>query len=439
MAGTSAITAAVDAAVAAAPAWARTPAAERAAALRAAAARIRADAADLGVLLCHTTGRLIGQSVESASVAADLLDEAAVTGVLDGGRSLNGASLAVDSVRRVPRGVIAILTPWNDPYPAAAGLLAAALITGNTVVHKPSERSAEPGTELARRIAEQLPPGVLCLVEGDGRAGAALVADERIDVVAHIGSSATGRSIAAAAGQRGGRVLLENGGKDPLIVDAGVNPRWAAEQIATGAFMNTGQLCTAVERVYLHESIADEVVAELVQIADGMRMGDPADPQTALGPLVDKEQLRIVTRRVQEAVAAGATCLAGGTPSNERFFPATVLTGCRPEMAVMSEETFGPVAPVMVVGSFEEAVAQANASAYGLAATVLTGDVHHALLAAQELDAGTVKINSVFGGAPGGSADPRRGSGSGPGFGPDLLHEFTALKVVHLEGLPRAL
>jgi succinate-semialdehyde dehydrogenase/glutarate-semialdehyde dehydrogenase len=105
-------------------------------------------------------------------------------------------------------------------------------------------------------------------------------------------------------------------------------------------------------------------------------------------------------------------------------------------MAVMAEETFGPVAPVMVVRDFDEALSQANASEYGLAATVLTGDVHHALRAAAELDAGTVKINSVFGGAPGGSADPRRGSGSGPGFGPDLLREFTALKAVHLEGLP---
>ncbi len=430
------VTAAVGSAVSALPAWRRTPASERAAALRAAAAQIRADADWLGELLCQATGRLIAEARESACVAADLLDEAAVTGVLHAGRSLNGAPFAVDSVRREPRGVIAVLTPWNDPYPAAAGLLAAALVTGNTVVHKPSERSSEPGAELARRIAAAVPPGVLNLLDGDGRVGAALVADHRIDVVAHIGSSATGRQIAAVSGARGGRVLLENGGKDPIIVDAGVDPRWAAGQIAIGAFTNAGQLCTAVERVYLHQDISEPVIAELVRVAQGLRMGDPSDPQTTLGPLVDLEQLGLVERHVNVAVGAGASCLTGGLAADDRFYPATVLTGCTPQMAVMTDETFGPVAPVMVVGSFDEAVTQANATGYGLAATVLTCDLQHALRAATELDAGTVKINAVFGGAPGGSADPRRGSGSGPGFGPDLLNEFTALKAVHLEGLP---
>lgn len=440
LAGTDEVEAAVAGASAARAAWRRTAPSARAAALRAAAAAVRADADELGALLSRTTGRLLGQARASAEVAAELLEEAAVTGVLDTGRSLGGSVDAVDVVRREPRGVVAVLTPWNDPYPAAAGLLAAALVTGNTVVHKPSERSARAGLELGRRIAEALPEGVLQVLVGDGETGAALVADERVHVVAHVGSTATGRRIAAAAGARGARVLLENGGKDPLVVDAGVDPAWAAQQVATGAFTNTGQLCTAVERVYVHEDVADAVLAELVALADGLRCGDPADPGTGLGPLVDERQRAVVEQHVDAAVAAGARVLAGGARPDGpgSFYPATVLDGCTAEMAVMTEETFGPVAAVTRVASFAEGLALADAGAYGLAATVLTPSTAHALEAAETLEVGTVKVNAVFGGAPGGSADPRRASGQGRGFGPDLLGELTSLKAVHLEAAPPA-
>jgi acyl-CoA reductase-like NAD-dependent aldehyde dehydrogenase len=418
--------------------WRRTPPGERAALLRAAAATVRADAEHLGDVLCANTGRLLRQARDSAVVAADLLDEAAVSGLLDAGRSLAGDPLSMDTVRREPRGVIAILTPWNDPYPAAAGLIAAALITGNTVVHKPSERSAAAGHELARRIAAALPTGVLNILAGDGEVGAALAADPRIDVVAHIGSTTTGRRIAATVGARGGRVLLENGGKDPILVDSGIDPRWAAEQIATGAFTNSGQLCTSVERVYLHRDVADRVIAELVGVAERLVVGDPRDDATDLGPMVDERQLRTVIDHVDGAVRAGATCLTGGRRLDRPgfFYPPTVLVGCTPAMAVMTAETFGPIAAIQVTDDFETALRLAGEGDYGLAATVLTPTLDHALRAIDELDVGTVKVNAVFGGAPGGSADPRRGSGSGPGFGPALIGEFTALKAVHLESVP---
>jgi acyl-CoA reductase-like NAD-dependent aldehyde dehydrogenase len=413
--------------------WRRTPPGERAKALRQAADTVRTDADLLGDLLCATTGRPLSQARDSAAVAADLLDEAAVSGLLDAGRSLAGDPLEMDTVRREPRGVIAVLTPWNDPYPAAAGLIAAALITGNTVVHKPSERSARPGWELGRRIAAALPPAVLTVLSGDGQVGARLAADTRIDLVADIGSTKTGRRIATAVGARGGWVLLENG-----LVDAGVDPRWAAEQIAAGAFTNTGQLCTSVERIYLHRSIADQVISELVTLAERLVVGDPRESDTDLGPLVDECQLKIVMDHVTVAVEAGATCLTGGRRLDRpgSFFPPTVLTGCTPQMPVVSQETFGPVAAVQIVDDFDGALREANSGDFGLAATVLTPDLTHALRAVDELDVGTVKINSVFRGAPGGSADPRRASGSGPGFGPALIGEFTALKAVHLEPAP---
>nr|WP_297426396.1 aldehyde dehydrogenase family protein [uncultured Actinotalea sp.] len=419
-------------------AWRRTPPADRAAALRVAAAAVAAAAPELGASLTASTGRLLRQSVESAQVAASLLEEAATTGLGVAGRTLAGAPSAFDVVRREPHGVVGVVTPWNDPFPAAAGLLAAALVSGNTVVHKPSERSAVPGWRMARLIAEALPPGVLNVVNGDGETGAALVADERVALIAQVGSSATGRRIAASAGARGARVLLENGGKDPVLVDRGVDPRWAAEQIAVGAFTNAGQLCTSVERVYVHEEVADDVVAELVRIARALRVTDPSDEAGELGPMVDGEQLAVVDRHVREAVAAGARCLVGGEPlpRDGAWYPATVLDGCPDDVELMTEETFGPVAAVRRVASFDEGLALAGSGRYGLAATVLTPDMGHALRAAEELEVGTVKINAVFGGAPGGSADPRRDSGAGAGYGPDLLSAMTVLKAVHLEAAP---
>ncbi|GEK23457.1 aldehyde dehydrogenase family protein [Cellulomonas xylanilytica] len=429
---------AVAAAVAARASWRRTPAATRAAALRDAAAAVRAQAEELGAELCRSTGRLLSQSVGSANVAADLLEEAATAGLGEAGRVLSGGLSALDVVRREPHGVVAVITPWNDPYPAAAGLLAAALVTGNTVVHKPSERSAVPGWHLARLVAQHLPAGVLNVVNGDGQTGESLVADPRVALVAQVGSTATGRRIAAVAGARGARVLRENGGKDPLLVDAGVDPVWAARQIATGAFTNTGQLCTSVERVYLHEGVADAVLAELVDVCAALRVGDPSEDSTELGPLVDEEQLAVVERHVDRAVALGARVLAGGgrLDGPGSFYPPTVLDGCTPDMEVMSEETFGPVAAVTRVPDFSTGLELAGTGRYGLAATVLTPSLDHALRAADELEVGTVKVNAVFGGAPGGSAEPRRDSGAGAGYGPDLLDAMTVLKAVHLEGVP---
>ncbi|WP_345204636.1 aldehyde dehydrogenase family protein [Fodinibacter luteus] len=425
---------AVELARAAAAAWRATAASRRAGLLREAAAAVRDVHEELGGILCLTTGRLLREARASAAVAADLLEEAAVTG-LAGGRALAGDPGAVDLVRREPRGVVAAITPWNDPYPAAAGLIAAALVTGNTVVHKPSERSADPGRRLTEVVSAVLPEGVLVHVGGDADAGRALARHPLVDLVAHIGSSEAGASVRTACAGRGAVSITENGGKDPLVVDAGVDPRWAARQVAVGAFTNAGQLCTSVERVYLHADVADDVVRELVRLARGYRLGHPADDTTTLPPLVDERAVEAVHGHVRDAVERGARLLTGGEPDPvvPAGYPATVLVDCTDDMLVMTRETFGPVAPVVVVGSWDEGLERAAGGAYGLAATVLTTDTRHALEAAERLDVGTVKVNAVFGGAPGGSADPRGLSGRGVGFGPDLLREMTVLKTVHLE------
>jgi acyl-CoA reductase-like NAD-dependent aldehyde dehydrogenase len=232
--------------------------------------------------------------------------------------------------------------------------------------------------------------------------------------------------------------VLENGGNDPLVVDDGVDPRWAAEQAALGAFANAGQICTSVERVYAVGSVAEEFLEALVAEAEGWRTGPGRDPATRLGPLVDRRARDAVHAHVASALEDGARALTGGAVPDGpgSFYPATVLAGCTDTMTVMREETFGPVAPVRVVDSFDEALAAAAGSGYGLAATVLTPSVEHAQRAWRELAVGTLKVNAVFGGAPGGAAEPRGRSGTGFGYGPELLDEVTTTSVLHWAAPP---
>jgi succinate-semialdehyde dehydrogenase/glutarate-semialdehyde dehydrogenase len=270
---------------------------------------------------------------------------------------------------------------------------------------------------------------VFSLLTGDGRVGAALAGSD-VDVVAHVGSTATGRAIAAACARTGAKVLLENGGNDPLIVDADVDPVWAAQQAALGAFVNSGQICVAVERIYVHRAVAPAFLDALT--AEAGRWAQ------RIGPLVDVRHRDSVHAQVAAAADAGARVLAGGVvPGGPgAYYPPTVLADCTDDMAVLAQETFGPVAPVVVVASFTEALSRAAESPYGLAASVLTGSMSNAQLAWRELPVGTVKVNAVFGGAPGGAAHPRRASGEGFGYGPELLDELTVTKAVHIEAPP---
>jgi succinate-semialdehyde dehydrogenase/glutarate-semialdehyde dehydrogenase len=406
--------------------WARTPAAERGAALRAAAAAVRAAADELAELNTRETGKTPDDARGGIEAGAGTLEQYAELGPVHRGRSLQGGWGATDLMVPMPRGVVAVLTPWNDPVAVAAGLLGAALVTGNTVVHKPSERCPATGRRFAEILADHLPDGVLRIVDGDGTIGARLARSDEVDVVAHVGSTAAGRAIAESCARTGARALLENGGNDPMIVDAGADPAWAAEQAALGSFANAGQICVSVERIYVHRDVAEPFLAELTA-----RAGEWAD---RIGPLVDRRQRNHVHDHVRGALAEGAELRAGGAlPDGPgAYYPPTVLTGCTPSMAVLREETFGPVAPVRVVPDFDTALREAADDRYGLAAVVLTADMGHAQRAWRELPVGTVKINAAFGGAPGGAAQPRRASGQGFGYGPELLDEMTTTTVVHI-------
>ncbi len=417
--------------------WSRLPAAERAEFVKAAARRLRENARELAELVTLENGKPFDDALGGVEAGIGTLEQYAELGPLHRGKSLQGNYMAADTMIYEPYGVAAVVVPWNDPIAIACGYLGAALVTGNTVVYKPSEKTPLSAVRLVEMF--ELPNGVLNLLLGDARAGWPLVAHEDVDLVLFTGSVETGREILEVAGRQLKKAVVELGGKDPMIVDEGVDPAWAAGEAATGAFANTGQICTSIERIYVHELVADEFLQELVARAKALHVGDGSEPETEMGPLVDQGQRELVHRHVREAIGAGAELLCGGEVPNGPgfFYPPTVLSGVRSGMAIVEEETFGPVAAVEVVPSFDEALKKANDTVYGLAAVVLTPDSEHAQRASRELSVGTVKINAVFGGAPGGAAEPRKASGLGFGYGPELLAEVTTTKVVHHSHVPR--
>ncbi|TPV50298.1 aldehyde dehydrogenase family protein [Pseudarthrobacter phenanthrenivorans] len=432
-AGPDAVTRSVDVARSAAADWASTAPAERGVALRAAARALDAAAAELAELNASETGRPVEESLAGIGAGVSTLEQYAELGPVHRGLSLRGNRLASDYTVAEPRGVAALLTPWNDPVAVACGLIGAALVTGNTVVHKPSERCPRLGEALGEVLAPAFPPGVFQTINGGAGVGA-LLAESQVDVVAHVGSSAAGARIARAGALTGAHVIRENGGNDPLLVDRDVDPAWAAGQAAVGAFSNSGQICVAVERIYVHEAIAKEFCAALEAEA-ALRNNNGT-----VAPLVDERMRDAVHAHVTDALSQGAHAVEGGVlPDGPgSFYPATVLLECTDSMQVMTEETFGPVAPVQVVKSFDDGLRLACSGKYGLAATVLSGNMAHVQRAVAALPVGTVKVNEVFGGAPGGAAQPRGESGAGFGYGPELLDEFSRVKVVHIAAPPAA-
>ena len=313
---------------------------------------------------------------------------------------------------RRPVGVAAVVTPWNFPVTMVLAALGPLLVSGNTVVVKPSERSPLSTVKLFELL--DLPDGVLNLVLGDVHAGQPLVAHTDIDLVHFTGSVSAGRKVGAASGQALHRSVLELGGKDPVIVDDDIDIRSTAEAVAFGSFVNTGQICTSMERIYVHESIAEEFVVELVKATEAYAFGDGLKPGVMMGPLVDDKQRTVVHSHVADAAAQGATVRIGGVipEGTGYFYPATVITGVEDSMPLMTEETFGPIAPIAVVSSFTEGVERASRSAFGLAVTVYSHNAEHLELA-KHIPAGVIWINQWQGGGAVRNYEPARASGMG--------------------------
>jgi acyl-CoA reductase-like NAD-dependent aldehyde dehydrogenase len=381
--------------------WGALPVEARIEVLRKAKARFLLAADEVAELVSRETGKPLGEAYPAEVVPnADLFTYWANEAsrllrptVVDLNPILYPAKSSV--IERLPRGVVALISPWNYPVSIPLRTLLPALVAGNAVVFKPSELTPRCGALLASWLQQELPAGVLQVVQGGGEVGAALV-QAMPDLVAFTGSTATGRKIAALAAQGPIPVSLELGGKDAALILDDADLERTADGVAWGAFTNAGQNCASVERVYVVKAIADRFLPALAARAKRLRT-DGASPD--LGPLISERQAGIVNEQIREARAAGAKELAGGVAQGLRV-PATILLLDRNQvegdkLKLLREETFGPVVAVEVVADEAEAIMRTNDSAFGLAASVWTRDLERGRRVAKRLRVGAVTVNNV--------------------------------------------
>jgi acyl-CoA reductase-like NAD-dependent aldehyde dehydrogenase len=336
---------------------------------------------------------------------------------------------------QVPYGVVLVISPWNYPLSLPLICVATALVAGNTVVLKPAPATTLIGLEVGEIFRRAgVPPGVVNVLATDDSVAAGLVEDPRVGKIVFTGSVATGKKVMAAAAKNLTPVVLELGGKDAAVVCRDADLDLAAQGIVWGAFLNAGQTCASVERVYVEAPVADAFVRKVVERTRALRTGDPARSDTDVGPLTLERQRRLVEDHVADAVAHGARVETGGElPAGPGFFyPPTVLTNVTHAMRVMREETFGPVLPIMTVASLDEAIQLANQSEYGLTASGWTRDADTAHRLQRELQAGAVTINDCISsfGEPAAPWGGFKQSGIGRTHGVAGLREMVQWKYV---------
>ncbi|HVR79078.1 MAG TPA: aldehyde dehydrogenase family protein [Acidimicrobiia bacterium] len=434
---------ATTSAAAAQPGWQALAQPERSRRMRAIAESIEANRDRLADALTHETGRPLARNHLYVDMARDIFRQYAELARVFGGRvapSNDPGQLSL--VLRSPYGVVGCLIPWNYPLLLLVFKVAPALAAGNTVVIKPASETPLSLQVLAEILAEHLPPGVANTVMGSGRiVGEGLVMDPRVDMVAFTGSTEVGKRLAGLCAEAVKPSHLELGGKDPALVFDDVEPSWAAEGVVWASFLNAGQVCTSTERVYVHRSCYDEFVAHAVKLADSIRVGDPFDESTQVGPMRSEKRRRGVIDMVEQAIQQGAEVVAGGNTIDRPgfFMRPTVVTGVDHGMDLMRDETFGPVMPVMAFDDDDMAFALAADTPYGLGASVYTASPARVERAYRELRVGTVWVNdpvvdnlaAPFGGV--------RASGDARELGVEALDSFTTQRHVHwnLELVPK--
>lgn len=431
---------AIAAAREAAPAWERLTAFERAAKMHAVGDLIEARRAELARTLTLDQGKpLRAEAYDEVDELVEYWRMAAEDAKRLGGELPYSFSPGkrVMLVRR-PRGVVGVISPWNWPYTMPAELIAPALACGNAIVWTPAPSTAVCAVALAECIADaDLPPGVFNLVTGPGPVvGDEIARNPGTDGVAFIGSTATGRLVADAAA--GKAALLEMGGNGPLVVMDDADLEAAVDATLTACFLCAGQSCTAGERILVHRAVRDEFVEILARrVGERIVLGDPFAEQTTMGPLNNEPVAAKMDEHVGDAVARGASVVAGGSRASgfatSLYWEPTVLSDVPPDSRVAREETFGPVAPVVAIDSLEHAIELTNASPYGLLAAIFTANLRDGLEFADRVRTGWVNINESsnyweahlpFGG--------RAGSDSGIGRvgGAHVMHSFTELQTV---------
>jgi acyl-CoA reductase-like NAD-dependent aldehyde dehydrogenase len=418
-------------------AWSAEPLNERLSAIQRFRDAVVAQKDELALTLTREMGKPITQSKNELAAmpgrldfflngtAAVLADER-VRGREDGG---------VDEIiAHEPLGVIANISAWNYPWFVGSNVYVPALLTGNTVLYKPSEYATMTGLAMAKLLHEAgIPENVFIPVIGARAAGEALL-EQKVDGVFFTGSHETGRAIASRLGPRMLRLQLELGGKDPTYVCEDVDVKAAAESLADGAMYNAGQSCCSVERIYVHESIADAFETAFADVVRGFRVGDPEDKDTYIGPLAREAQVAVLSDQIEDAVKKGGRVLVGGGRASRPgpYFQPTVVVQCRNDMRLMREESFGPVIGIGRVSGDEEAIERMNDTDYGLTAGVYTPDQARAASILSRIDAGTVYWNCCDRVSPRLPWTGRRQSGMGSTLSTHGIRTFLRPKAWHL-------
>ena len=432
---------AIDAAAAAFPVWSQSVPAERQRIFLKAADVLESRLEEVVGLLARESGASFGFGMFQMGFVPNLLRQAAALAYAPAGQIIpsdHPGTLAMGL--RKPVGVVAAIAPWNAALILSARSIAAPLALGNTVVLKPSELSPVVGGLIWGEIFAEagLPAGVLNIVtHAPGEAapiGDELVENRAVRVINFTGSTETGRRLAEACGRQLKRCVLELGGHNPLIVLDDADLDYAVNASIFGAFLHQGQICMSSRRIYVERGIADEFTSRLAAKAKTLKAGDPKEHDTIIGPLINESALAMVKGRVDEAVAKGAKVLAGGEAVGP-CYQATVLTDIPQDSDFAHRETFGPVVSVETVDSAEDAVARANATAYGLSAGIFTGDTDRGFALAQQLDSGIAHVNDQsVGDEPQMPFGGVKDSGFGRFGGQAVIDEFTELRWITVQG-----
>jgi acyl-CoA reductase-like NAD-dependent aldehyde dehydrogenase len=425
----------LDAAVAAAakafPAWRATPIAERKAKLTAIADIIQANVPVLARLLTQEQGKPIGDAMGEVFGASAFFRYFTMLDLPV--KTLEDSDTRKVEIHRRPLGVIGAIVPWNFPMILMAFKVPAALLAGNTMVLKPAPTTPLSTLKLAELIKDVLPPGVLNVIADAGELGAEMTAHPGIRKISYTGSTATGKKVMAGAADALKRITLELGGNDASIVLEGSDPKTVAPKIFAGAFQNSGQVCIAIKRAYVHDSIYDAMCEELAALADAAVVGDGLEQGTQMGPIQNKTQFERVMGLIESAKADGKI-IAGGQRAGTKgyFIRPTIVRDITDGARLVDEEQFGPVLPVIRYTDADDALARANNSEYGLGGSIWSTDLDKAYDLATRMESGTVWVNKHADLAPNIPFGGAKGSGIGVELGEEGLNEFTQLQVINV-------
>ena len=420
--------------------WERRPAIERAGLLRQISAKIRDNAEEIARVISEEQGKVLPLARVEAAFTADYIDYMA-----EWARRIEGEIIESDRpgenifLFRQAVGVVAGILPWNFPFFLIARKMAPALVTGNSIVIKPSEETPNNAALFARLVAEtDLPAGIFNIVYGrGGSVGRALTTHDDIRMVSFTGSVETGSAIMADAAKNVAKVNLELGGKAPAIVTADADLDLAARAITASRVLNTGQVCNAAERVYVDRKVSEEFVGKLVENMRATRYGDPlGNDEIDMGPIINEKGMQQIDRLVKSAVSNGAEAVLGGKYADVQqghHYEPTVLVNCQQDMEIVQKEIFGPVLPVLEIGGLDEAIEKANDTVYGLTSSIYTSNVSNAMRAARELRFGETYVNRENFEAMQGFHAGRGRSGIGGADGKHGLYEYTETHAVYIQ------